>query len=194
MLPQMNIPKLRKEKTTKMYHGYELEDQYAYVDQAENIIEVLQDPTKLLPEVRKYLEENNKLTDEYFSDVKHLQKKLFKEIKSKIKLADESLKFKDDRYFYWTKTVETGNYTKYLRQKIGSSEIETYFDGDQEKKLSGSKYFGLGSISVSRNDKLLAYSVDLKGSEYYDIFLRDLSSNSLIEEKIENTSGSVVWD
>ena len=194
MLSQMNIPKLRKEKTTKRYHGYELEDQYAYVDQTNNIIEVLQDPTKLLPEVRKYLEENNKLTQEYFDDVRHLQKKLFKEIKSKIKLADESLKFKDDRYFYWTKTVETGNYTKYLRQKIGSSEIETYFDGDQEKKLSGSKYFGLGSIAVSRNDKLLAYSVDLKGSEYYDIFLRDLSSNSIIEEKIKNTSGSIIWD
>jgi len=190
----MNIPKLRKEKTTKTYHGNELEDQYAYVDQANNIIEVLQDPTKLLPEVRKYLEENNKLTEEYFCDVKHLQKKLFKEIKSKIKLADESLKFKDDRYFYWIKTIEKGNYAKYLRKKIGSSEIETYFDGDHEKKLSGSKYFGLGSISISRNDKLLAYSVDLKGSEYYDIFLKDLSSNSIIEKKIENTSGSIVWD
>ena len=120
----MNIPKLRKEKTVKKYHGYELTDHYAYVDQPHNIIEVLQNPEKLLPEVRKYLEENNKLTEEYFSDTRNLQKKLFTEIKSKIKLTDESLKFKDDRYFYWTKTIEKGNYTKYLRQKIGSEDVE----------------------------------------------------------------------
>ena len=63
----------------------------------------------------------------------------------------------------------------------------------KKKKLSGSKYFGIGSISVSRNDQLLAYSVDLKGSEYYDIFLRNLFLNKLINEKIENTSGNITW-
>ena len=189
----MNIPKLRKEKTVKTYHGYELIDDYAWVDQA-NIIEVLQDPKKLLPEVRKYLEENNKITEKYFSDSKNLQKRLFTEIKSKIKLEDESLKFKDLKYFYWTKTVKEGNYIKYLRQKIESSNEEIYFDGDKEKKLSGSKYYGLGSVSVSHNDKLLAYSIDLKGSEYYDIFVRDLSTNKLIEEKIKNTSGGISWN
>ena len=189
----MNIPKLRKERTIKIHHDYELVDDYAYVDQPHNILEVLQDPKKILPEVKKYLEDNNKLTEEYFSDSKDLQKKIFSEIKSKIKLEDESLKYKDDRYFYWTKTVEKGNYSKYLRQKIGSSDIEIYFDGDKEKELSGSKYFGLGTISISHNDKLMAYSLDLKGSEYYDIFLRDLSTNKHVEDKIENTSGSITW-
>jgi len=189
----MNIPKLRKERTVKKYHGYELADNYAYVDQAHNIIEVLQNPKKLMPEVRKYLEENNKLTEEYFVNTKKLQKKLFLEIKSKIKLDDESLKFKDNRYFYWIKTIEKGNYAKYLRQKIGSSDIEIYFDGDKEKELSTSKYFGLGSIAVSHNDQLMAYSIDLKGSEYYDIFLRDLTTNKNIERKIENTSGNIIW-
>ena len=189
----MNIPKLRKEKTSKTYHGNELLDDYAYVDQPHNILEVLQNPEKILPEVREYLEENNKLTEKYFSDTKNLQKKLFSEIKSKIKLDDESLKFKDVRYFYWVKTVEKGNYNKYLRQKIDSTKVEIYFDGDKEKELSGSKYFGLGAISVSYNDQLLAYSVDLKGSEYYDIFLKDISKNKIIEEKIKNTSGSIVW-
>ena len=189
----MNIPKLRKERTIKIHHDYELVDDYAYVDQPHNILEVLQDPKKILPEVKKYLEDNNKLTEEYFSDSKDLQKKIFSEIKSKIKLEDESLKYKDDRYFYWTKTVEKGNYSKYLRQKIGSPDVEVYFDGDKEKKLSGSKYFGLGSISVSRNDQIMSYSLDLKGSEYYDIFLRDLFTNKIIENKIKNTSGVVAW-
>ena len=188
----MNIPKLRKEKNVKKYHNLELIDDYAWVDQPE-IIKVLQNPEKLLPEVRKFLEENNKLTDQYFSDTRELQKKIFSEIKSKIKLADESLKYKDERYFYWTKTTEKGNYGKYLRQKIGSQNIEIYFDADKEKELSGSKYFGYGSVSVSHDDKLMAYSIDLKGSEYFDIYLKNLSSNKLIEEKIQNTSGAISW-
>ena len=189
----MNIPKLRKEKTVKKYHECELSDDYAYVDQPNNILDVLRDPKKLLPEVKKYLDENNKLTEEYFEDTKNVQKKIFDEIKSKIKLEDESLKFKDDRYYYWSKTVKIGNYPKYLRQKIGTSNEEIYFDGDEEKKLSGTKYFGVGTISVSHDDQLMAYSLDLKGSEYYDIYLRDLATGKLIEDKIENTSGSVTW-
>ena len=189
----MNIPKLRKEKTVKKYHEYELSDDYAYVDQPDNILDVLRDPKKLLPEVKKYLDENNKLTEEYFKDTKNIQKKIFDEIKSKIKLEDESLKFKDERYYYWNKTVKIGNYPKYLRQKIGTSNEEIYFDGDEEKKLSGAKYFGVGAISVSHDDQLMAYSLDLRGSEYYDIYLRDLATGKLIEDKIENTSGSVTW-
>ena len=193
MLSQMNIPKLRKERTVKNYHGYKLVDDYAYVDQTDNILEVLQNPKKLLPEVREYLEENNKLSEEYFNDTKNLQKKLFFEIKSKIKLEDESLKFKDVKYYYWVKTVKEGNYSKYLRQRIGSPKVEIYFDGDIEKKKSGSKYFGLGTLSVSRNDRLMVYTVDLKGSEYYDIFIKNLTTNKIIEKEIKNTSGNIIW-
>ena len=68
-----------------------------------------------------------------------------------------------------------------------------YFDGDLEKKKSGSEYFGLGSVSVSHNDDCMAYSLDLKGSEYYTIYIRDIESNKLITEKIEETSGSITF-
>ena len=40
---------------------------------------------------------------------------------------------------------------------------------------------------------LFAYSIDLKGSEYYDIYIRDLSTNKLVEKKIKNTSGGISW-
>ena len=188
----MNIPKLKKQRTSKNYHNIKINDDYNWVDQP-NIIEVLQNPEKLLPEVRHYLNENNKLTEDYFKDTENLQKKIFSEIKSKIKLDDEGLKYKDKNYFYWTKTTKEGNYGKKLRQKINSNKIEVYFDADKEKKISGSEYFGLGSIAVSHDDKLIAYSIDLKGSEYYDIFIKDLSNNKLIEKKIKNTSGGITW-
>ena len=50
----MNIPKLKKIKTTKNYHGIPLEDDYSWVDQP-NILEVLKDPKKLNTEVKDYI-------------------------------------------------------------------------------------------------------------------------------------------
>ena len=189
----MKIPKLKKIESVKKHHGISLEDDYAWVDQP-NILEVLKDPSKLLPDVKKYIEENNSITKDYFKDVKNLQKKLFNEIKSKIKLDDTSLKFKDKKYYYWSKTETKGNYGKNIRQLIdGSKPEEVYFDGDLEKKKCGSEYFGLGSISVSHCDKYMAYSLDLKGSEYYTIYLRDLNNNKNEKDIIENTSGSITW-
>ena len=47
----MNIPKLKKIKTTKNYHGIPLEDDYSWVDQP-NILKVLKDPKKLNTDVK----------------------------------------------------------------------------------------------------------------------------------------------
>ena len=143
----MNIPKLKKIKSIKKYHDIELNDDYSWVDQP-NILEVLKDPTKLLPEVKTYIEENNKITEEYFSDTKNLQKKIFNEIKSKIKLDDTSLKFKDKKYYYWSKTEASGNYSKRLRQIIdGSKPEQVYFDGDVEKKNMDQNILVLGLLA-----------------------------------------------
>ena len=189
----MNIPKLKKIKTTKNYHGIPLEDDYSWVDQP-NILEVLKDPKKLNTEVKDYIEANNKITEDFFVDVKELQKNLFNEIKGKIKLDDTGLKYKDKKYYYWSKTEAKGNYGKRMRQLIdGSKPEEVFFDGDLEKKKSGSEYFGVGTVSTSYCDNFIAYSLDLKGSEYYTIYLRDLRTGKNEKDVIENTSGSVTW-
>ena len=154
----MNIPKLKKIESEKKYHNITLKDEYSWVDQPD-ILEVLKDSKKLNPEVKDYINLNNEITEEYFKNFKDLQKNLFSEIKSKIKLNDTSLKFKDKRYYYWMKTEAEGNYGKRIRQIIdGSKPEEIIFDGDLEKQKYGSEYFGLGSVSTSYCDNYLAYS------------------------------------
>ncbi|MDC0903217.1 prolyl oligopeptidase family serine peptidase [Pelagibacteraceae bacterium] len=189
----MSIPKLKKIKSDKKYHDIILEDEYAWVDQPD-ILKVLKNANKLRPEVKEYINANNKITDDYFSDVKDFQKSLFTEIKSKIKLNDTSLKFKDKKYYYWSKTEAKGNYGKRIRQLIdGSKPEEVYFDGDLEKKNYGSEYFGIGAVSTSHCDNYMAYSLDLKGSEYYTISLRNLNTGKNEKDIIENTSGGITW-
>ena len=112
----MKIPQLRKKLEVKSCHNTSWEDNYSWVHQ-KNILEVLKDGSKLLPEVRDYLNEENKYTDFQLKDTSEIQKTLFKEIKGRIKLEDESLKYKDKAYEYWTKTPEKGNYSKKLRKR-----------------------------------------------------------------------------
>ena len=60
----MKVPQLRKIKELKSCHNVTWEDNYSWIHQ-KNILEVLKDSSKLLPEVRKYLEDENNYTKWY---------------------------------------------------------------------------------------------------------------------------------
>ena len=188
----MKIPYLKKKSEIKSCHNVTWEDNYSWIHQ-KNILEVLKDKNKLDPEVKKYLEDENEYTNYNLSDTKSLQKKLFDEIKGRIKLEDESLHYKDHSYEYWDKTTENGNYSIKLRRKINSNLIEEIWNGDLEKNKLQTEYFGIGDIEISNNDKYLGYSLDLKGSEYYTIFIRDIENNKIITKEISDTSGNIIF-
>ena len=188
----MKIPQLRKKSEIKSCHNVTWEDNYSWIHQ-KDILEVLKDKNKLNPEVREYLEEENTYAEYHLKDTQELQKKLFNEIKGRIKLDDESLPYKDHTYEYWTKTTAEGNYSIKLRKKINTTETEEIWNGDKEKEKLGVEYFGVGDLEVSHNDRFFAYSLDIKGSEYYTIYIRDISSNQLITREITDTSGSITF-
>ena len=188
----MKIPYLKKKSEIKSCHNVQWEDNYSWIHQ-KNILEVLQDKTKLDPEVKRYLDEENLYAEHHLKDTKNLQKKLFDEIKGRIKLDDESLPYKDHTYEYWTKTTATGNYSIKLRKKIDSNDIEEIWNGDEEKKKLKTEYFGVGDLEISNDDKYLGYSLDTKGSEYYTIFIRDIKSKKIITKEIPETSGGITF-
>ena len=129
----MKIPQLRKKPEIKSCHNVTWEDNYSWIHQ-DNILDVLKDSTKLLPEVRKYLEEENEYTDYNLKNTKNYQKKLFNEIKGRIKLDDESIPFKDKKYEYWTKTTTEGNYSIKLRKKLVLRRLKRYGMETKKKK------------------------------------------------------------
>jgi len=103
----MKIPQLKKKLEIKTCHNIDWEDNYSWIHQ-KDILEVLKDKSKLDPEVKKYLEDENAYTEHHLLDTKDIQKKLFNEIKGRIKLDDETLPYKDHTYEYWTKTTTKG--------------------------------------------------------------------------------------
>ena len=192
----INPPKLKQKLEVTKHHGYVVKDEFSWVHQ-KNILEVLKDSSKLNPEVRKYLEEENAFTKFQMKDAEKCQKKLFKEIKGRIKLDDESLHFfhKKDGWEYWAKTTKENNYSILLRKKMDDSKdkAEEYWNGDEEKEKLGASYFGVGDLAVSHDHSLLGYSLDLNGSEYYTIHIRRITDKKIVTEKIENTSGGITF-
>ena len=188
----MKVPQLRKKTEIKSCHNVSWEDNYSWIHQ-KDILDVLKDKDKLIPEVKEYLEQENSFADHHLKDTKDIQKKLFNEIKGRIKLDDESLPFKDHTYEYWTKTTIKGNYSIKLRKKINTNKIEEIWNGDKEKEKLNVEYFGIGDLEVSHNDKYLAYSLDIKGSEYYTIYVREIKTNKIVTKKIIDTSGSITF-
>ncbi len=188
----MKPPILRKKKSLQTVHNTKLLDNYSWVHQ-KNILEVLTNPGLLNKEVKEYLDSENKYTQHILSNEKKNQKKLFNEIKGRIKLADETLPFIDKNYSYWSKTTEKGNYSIKLRKSLKTGKKEEIWNGNKENKKTKSSYFGLGDLTISHNDKLLAYSLDLKGSEYYNIYLRDINTSKNLKDIIEDTTGNLLF-
>ena len=188
----MKVPYLKKKLELKTCHNIEWEDNYSWIHQ-KNILEVLKDKTKLDPEVKEYLNQENSYAEHHLKDTKEYQKTLFDEIKGRIKLDDESLPYRDHTYEYWTKTTAIGNYSIKLRKKINSEDVEEIWNGDEEKKKLNTEYFGVGDLEVSNNDKYLGYSLDIKGSEYYTIYIRDINTKKNITKEINETSGSITF-
>jgi oligopeptidase B len=188
----MKLPQLQKKPELKSCHGVTWEDDYSWIHQ-KDILEVLKNKEKLNPEVRDYLEQENKYSELQLKDTKDIQKKLFNEIKGRIKLDDESLPYRDHTYEYWTKTTSKGNYSIKLRKKINTDLVEEIWNGDKEKEKLGVEYFGVGDLEVSNNDRLLAYSLDTKGSEYFTIFVREIKTNKIVTKEITETSGGITF-
>ncbi len=188
----MKLPQLQKKPELKSCHDVTWEDDYSWIHQ-KDILDVLKDKEKLNTEVRDYLEQENNYADFQLKDTAEIQKKLFNEIKGRIKLDDESLPYKDHTYEYWTKTTAKGNYSIKLRKKIGTNTVEEIWNGDKEKEKLKTEYFGIGDLEVSNNDRFLAYSLDTKGSEYYTIFIREIKTNKIVTKEITETSGNITF-
>ena len=63
----MKVPQLKKKLEIKTCHNIDWEDNYSWIHQ-DNILEVLRDKSKLDPEVKKYLEDENAYSEHHLKD------------------------------------------------------------------------------------------------------------------------------
>jgi oligopeptidase B len=183
-------PRAEKRPHTTTVHGIMRVDDYHWL-KADNWQEVMHTPSALPQDIRDYLEAENKFHEIEMADTSALQNTLFAELKGRIKEDDSSVPAPDGPYFYYSTTVTGGQYARYCRKLRDGGTEQIMFDGDALAK--GHDYFSFGGISLSPNQNLAAWSYDDKGSEFYDVRVRDLTSGKDLDDILVNTSGGAVW-
>ncbi|MDN3586666.1 S9 family peptidase [Pedobacter aquatilis] len=139
-----------------------------------------------------YLKAENNYLDTMMKGTEKFQSELFKEMKGRIKEKDESVPVFRNGYFYYTRTEDGKQYYKYCRKKGSlTAKEEVLLDVDDLAK--GHSYYSATGFSVSPDNKLLAYGVDMVSRRQYTINIKNLETGEILKDAITNTQGAVAW-
>jgi len=177
---QINPPTPKKiPKKLKKFDSLRV-DNYYWLNQREN------------PDVIEHLKKENDYYSNNTSHTKKFQKKIYEEIKTKIKEDDESVPFLHNEYWYTSIFEKSKQYPKYYRKKnTRNSKKELIIDCNDLAK--GSDFFNLSNYKISPNNTWMALATDNLSRRLYDIKIKNLINDKFINETLENCSGSIAW-
>jgi oligopeptidase B len=167
--------------SVSVLHAVQIIDNYAWMKNK---------PTQD-PDLMPYLQAENAYADDYMSDTKALQEKLYKEMRGRIKEADSSVPAKRGKWFYYSRTEEGKQYALQCRRglKEGAPE-EVLVDVNELSKHSD--FYQLGGLSLSPSGNFLAYWYDDKGFRQYTLVVKNLLTGKILASTAERVT-SVAW-
>lgn len=185
----MKPPVARRGTHRFTLHGITIEDPYAWLrDKGYPKVED--------PEILAYLKAENAYFEDRMRAQSMLVEALFEQMKGRIQEDDASVPFADGDWQYWWAFETGGQYRNWYRKPRNAAEGDTA--GTQlilsEPKLAeGKDYFRLGTLDVSPDGKLLAYSTDTDGSERFVLVIQDIATGKLLETVAKDSLGQAVW-
>ncbi len=166
--------------TTLETHGHGRIDDYYWLRERDN------------PEVIKYLNDENAFAAKEMAHAQDFERKLFEEIKARIKQTDMSVPYKRDDYFYYTRYEEGKEYPIYARKR-GVLDAAEEIMLDVNLLAVGHDFFSVGGTAVSAGQNLLAYAVDTQGRRIHTTYLKNLTTGELLADVIPNVSENLAW-
>ena len=149
-------------------------------------------PDEQTQDVLDYLNAENDYTDKMTAHLSNFKEKLFDEIVGRIKQTDMSVPYYKNGYFYLTRYEEGKEYAIYSRKKESLDATEDILL-DVNVLAADYEFYTARGLSVSPDNKLMAYGEDTLSRRIYTIKFKDLITGELLEDVIENTTGSIVW-
>lgn len=188
---QIDPPVAKKIEKTLQIHDDTRIDPYFWMRLSDAQKEA-ETPDAQTQDVLDYLNAENAYLKRVMKPTEGLQETLYEEIVGRIKQDDASVPVSINGYTYYTRFEKGEDYPYYCRKKnIENAEEEIMLNGPEMGK--DQSYFAVGGRSVSENNRYLAYGVDLVSRREYTLYFKDLTTGELLEDKIENTTGSVTW-
>lgn len=179
-ISDMKAPLAAKKPKELTIHGDTRIDAYYWLREREN------------PEVISYLEAENSYRESVMKDSEDFQKELFDEIVGRIKQKDESVPYRKNGYYYYSRYEEGKEYPVYCRKK-GSLEAEEEILANVNEMAEGYTYFQVGGMSVSPDNRYLAIGIDTVSRRKYTIYIKDLETGNMLEDEIPVTTGGATW-
>ena len=149
-------------------------------------------------EVLAHLKAENAYLEAQLSEQAELREQLFEEIRGRIRETDLSLPTPWGPYLYYQRTTAGDEYARHyrcLRPADGSLKVDEASEQLllDPNVLAAGGFISLGAFSISPDHQRLAYSLDTSGEETYQLFVKELADDSLIELPFTDCDGSMTW-
>ncbi len=177
---KMNPPIAEKKAKELVIHDDTRIDNYYWLNERKN------------EEVIAYLDAENSYREDVMKKTEDFQESLFEEIVGRIKQTDESVPYKKHGYYFYTRYEEDKEYPIYCR-KLGNLDAEEEIMLNVNELAEGHTYYALGGLSLSPNNRYLAYGVDTVSRRKYTIYIKDLETGELLSDVIPVTTGGSTW-
>jgi oligopeptidase B len=147
------------------------------------------------PDMREYLAAERGYYDEQTEPQHRLREELFGEMAARLAPADESVRWRQGAFWYFTRTVAGQQLEQFCRATEPEGPGEVLLDENQllDDPACTGTYAGLGVREVSPDGRYLAYSVDFDGDEVYQLRVRDLTAGTELAERIGRTYYGLAW-
>ncbi len=177
--PAPAAPVAPREPTVHELHGIRRVDDYYWLRDLER------------PETFAYLLAERRFYDARMAHTRPLRELIFDEMIRRTVPTDRSVRWMDRGSVYYTQTVAGKEYEQFFRIQAEESTAEMLLD---ENLVAGdSSFCEIGVRTVSPDGTLLAYSVDLAGSEVYELRFRDLRTGSDLADVLPKTYYGAAW-
>ena len=166
------------------YHGITVHDPFAGLKDEDY-------PTVDDGETLAYLRAENAYFKAAMGPVEGLTETIFEELKGRVKEDDASVPARDGSYLYHWRFKPGDQYRQWLRQPVaGGAEVVIL---DEVQRAEGHDFYNMGTLSISPDEKYMAWSEDLDGSERYRIFVRDIASGEIVDQAVAESVGYAAW-
>jgi oligopeptidase B len=139
-----------------------------------------------------YLKAENAYLDTMMSGTKTFQEKLFQEMKARIREDETDPPVFKNGYYYYIRKEKGQQYFKYCRRKGDTTAAEEVLL-DVDQMAAGHPYFSVGTMQISPDNRLLAFSVDTVSRRQYDVYVKDLTSGRLTTEGLHGAAPGLAW-
>jgi oligopeptidase B len=171
-------------------HGRVLRDDYSWL-KAANWREVLKEPGALAADIRAYLDDENEFAAAVLQATEAVREELVAEMRGRIKEDDATVPEPDGPFAYYTRYRTGGQHPLVCRTARDGGAEQLLLDGDRESE--NHPFFDLHDVDQSPDHRMLAWAADIKGSELFTIRVRNVESESDLDDEVHATSGEVVW-